>query len=266
MHCFILAYIEPPNDLPNWLVALVFATPLTVGLAIYFYKTRHAKTWRNGVFPISVKPTEDNMLEAYLALAARLMQVDYAANREKIQYINTYFAKYFQFAHYNFGDSLAFSMRHPIKIESVLEWIKLHQKEQKERINLLYFLTGLTWIKRNPTKNEIAFLTVICDQLEVPTSELERLLKIYEYYQANKKEETKSEKSSRNKVQEYYGLLGVEQSASLEEIKLAYKKLVKLHHPDRFNNESEYQQKLAHDKFIAIQEAYDYLQKNSDLN
>lgn len=259
MYAFILAYIEPPNDLPNWLVALVFATPLTIGLIIYFYKTRHAKLWKKGIFPISIKPTEDNMLEAYLALAARLMQVDYVANREKIQYINGYFGKYFQFAHYNFGDSLAFSMRHPIQIESVLEWIKLHQKEQKERINLLYFLTGLTWIKRNPTKNELAFLTVICDQLEVPTMELERLLKIYEHYKTGKKAEKTI--TSKNKEEEFLGLLGLTKNPSIEEVKQAYKKLVKLHHPDRFSNESPHQQKLAHDKFIAIQEAYEYLQQ-----
>lgn len=261
MHRFILAYIEPPSDLPTWLVALLFVTPLTVGLIIYFNKTRHAKTWRNGVFPISIKPTEDNMLEAYLALAARLMLVDYASNREKIQYINGYFSKYFRFAHYNFGDSLVFSIRHPIQIESVLKWIKLHQKEEKERINLLYFLTGLTWIKSKPTQNEIAFLTVICDQLDVSTIELERLFKIYEHYHNNQKEE--KQQTHRNKRQEYLGLLGLTHEANYEEIKQAYKKLVKLHHPDRFNNESEFQQKLAHDKFIAIQEAYDFLQKKA---
>ena len=46
-------------------------------------------------------------------------------------------------------------------------------------------------------------------------------------------------------------------SASIDEIKKSYRSLVKQHHPDVFANASEAQQKMAEEKFLKIQEAYE---------
>lgn len=50
---------------------------------------------------------------------------------------------------------------------------------------------------------------------------------------------------------DYYKILGVDKTASSEEIKEAYYRLAKLHHPDRNNNDEK---SLA--KFTLINEAY----------
>jgi DnaJ-class molecular chaperone len=44
-----------------------------------------------------------------------------------------------------------------------------------------------------------------------------------------------------------------------EDIKQAYRKLAKMHHPDRYANQSKSEQKMAHERFIEIKAAYDYL-------
>ncbi|HOV27078.1 MAG TPA: DnaJ domain-containing protein [Pseudobacteroides sp.] len=55
-------------------------------------------------------------------------------------------------------------------------------------------------------------------------------------------------------MKNYYEILGVQRSATLEEIKKVYKKLAKKYHPDLNQGNKEAEQ-----KFIEIKEAYDTL-------
>ena len=58
-----------------------------------------------------------------------------------------------------------------------------------------------------------------------------------------------------------YEVLGVKPGASQDEIKSAYRKLIKQYHPDKFIDNPL--KNLAEDKMIEINEAYDSLTKNS---
>jgi len=58
-----------------------------------------------------------------------------------------------------------------------------------------------------------------------------------------------------------YKILGVEKGASKEDIKAAYKKLAAQYHPDKVQHLGKDFQEMAHEKFIAIQKAYDMLMK-----
>ena len=59
-------------------------------------------------------------------------------------------------------------------------------------------------------------------------------------------------------MKNYFEILGVPEVASKDEIKQAYKDLVKVWHPDRFSGDSRLQQK-AQEKLKVINEAYDAL-------
>lgn len=61
-----------------------------------------------------------------------------------------------------------------------------------------------------------------------------------------------------------YEVLGVKEGASQDEIKQAYRELVKKYHPDRYVDNPL--RDLAEDKLREINEAYDYLMKNSSNN
>lgn len=58
-----------------------------------------------------------------------------------------------------------------------------------------------------------------------------------------------------------YEVLGIKEGASEEEIKKAYRELVKKYHPDQYQDNPL--SKLAEEKLREVNEAYDYLMKNS---
>jgi uncharacterized membrane protein YkvA (DUF1232 family) len=54
-----------------------------------------------------------------------------------------------------------------------------------------------------------------------------------------------------------YTVLGIQPGATKEEIKRAYTRLAIQYHPDKVQHLGEEFRKLAHEKFVAIQKAYD---------
>lgn len=55
-------------------------------------------------------------------------------------------------------------------------------------------------------------------------------------------------------LKDYYGILGIEPSATIQEIKKAYRKLAQQHHPDKNNNDP-----YAAAQFAEVKEAYEVL-------
>ena len=55
-------------------------------------------------------------------------------------------------------------------------------------------------------------------------------------------------------IEDPYKVLGLEQNASLDDVKKAYRKMAKLYHPDLHPNDPD-----IHDKMNAVNEAYDML-------
>lgn len=254
-----LLNFEPVAELPNWLVILLFGVPFVGGLTLYIYKTRHARSWRKGIFPPTLKPTEDNYLEAYLALGAKLMLINYQESKEKIQFINHYFNRYFTKANYNFGDSLLFSLKYPIRTQTITDWMKGHLQEEGARSQIIYFLTGLALINGKVTSSELAFLKQINQDLGLNPENLTEIIAIYAAYSRHREETTQKKPSTREAKNYAYDILGVKKDATPEEIKKAYRRLVKIHHPDNFATGTESQQKMAAEKFVEIQNAYESL-------
>lgn len=62
-----------------------------------------------------------------------------------------------------------------------------------------------------------------------------------------------------------YKILEIERTASISEIKKAYREMVKKYHPDKLQHMDEVYRKGAEDKFRKVQEAYEQLQKERDF-
>ena len=66
-------------------------------------------------------------------------------------------------------------------------------------------------------------------------------------------------------VSSYYKVLGIDESASNDEVKKAYRKMAIKHHPDKFSQLGEEQQKAAKNKFQKIEEAYEHIKKERSI-
>lgn len=235
----------------------VFA-PLLYLIYVGIKRNYHGARWEEGIFNNHLPFERDNILEAYICLAARMIQRDRKDAAKKIQYMNQYFSKRFPGSNYNFGESLSFSFKHPIKVYTVTNWINRHLRKKEYKIQILYFLAGISMVDGEFNKGELKLLQGIAQLLKLSNKDFDSVVNMYHSYE-QKSEKTHSTTSKKSIREICCKILGVSVNASQEEIKTAYRNMAKLHHPDRFHNESKEQQEIAEEKFIKIKKAYEAL-------
>jgi DnaJ like chaperone protein len=223
--------------------------------------------WADGLFPEGYVYSRDTLMEAYLRLAAMMMRHDKEDFSQKIGFVHSYFRKHFPEEVIDFKEILNAAYRHPVKLNSAAKWLKKHLSSA-ERIQVLYFLAGLSVVDGDFNPKEKVVIIELSNLLTISRKDLDSILNMYASYEwknrqkeQSKRAKTYSKSQSERKIEEYSRILGVSAQAGIVEIKKAYRSLVKLHHPDRFANKSKAQQKLANDRFLVVQEAYEYLEK-----
>jgi DnaJ-domain-containing protein 1 len=100
------------------------------------------------------------------------------------------------------------------------------------------------------------------DILEISPKEFDSMFAMYNQKRERTKSKSKPRSESLRKSMHQLAcqVLGVSEQADMNEIKKAYRTLVKQHHPDRFASESEAEQNIANERFLEIQKAYETLE------
>lgn len=267
-------YSRQPDSNMNLIIALFFFGPIVLAFAYYIYISRYDNQWENGIFPENLKYSRDNLMEAYICLAALMIQRHKEDSGKKLIYMNTYFQRYFKNETYNFSESILFSYRHPIKPKTVAKWINKHINETAKRHQIIYFLAGVASVDGQFTERELALLKEINLLIGLELKDFELVIAQYKFTRTDKDDSTSSSNSRSSNSSSYssgssssyrvelaFKVLGLQESAPLSEIKKAYRKLAMQHHPDKFMNESKDQQELAHERFQKILDAYELLEK-----
>lgn len=223
------------------------------------------RAWHEGLFENEGQYSNENipydpLLEAYISLGALMVRNDTSSYGEKILYLNSYFSKNFPRSHYDFGRSFTESLKNPVRPQVVSKWLRRKLPSRTQRIQVMYFLAGLSTVDGAMNKGEVELLREMNLLLELSSQDFESIIAMY----TQKKERNQSQESSKpsfSALQIACKIIGVSEQASIIEIKKAYRNLVKLHHPDRFATESIEQQELAAERFIEVQKAYEILER-----
>lgn len=116
------------------------------------------------------------------------------------------------------------------------------------RLQLLHFLFGISAADGHVHVKEIETIKIISNYLSISYSDFESIKAMFV-----------SDKVSA------YKILEIDPKATNEEIKKAYRKMVKKYHPDKVLHLGEEHQKGAQEKFRQVQEAYEQLQKERGI-
>lgn len=255
------------EETPVWAAILAFFIPILILVFVLLYQRRRygLKKVENGVFKKNLPLTRDNLFEAYLCLAVLMIQKETADAGKKHIYIKKYFLSYFPENYYNFSETiLEYYKSEPIQVDSVALWINNFVKDYGKKTHILYFLAGISMVDGEIVPAEMALLREMALLLNVAEEDLESILNTYSYYGFKKKRTSSSRSKSvdTSMLTSAFKILSLDNGATIAQVKASYRKMAKLHHPDTFSNENAVQQKIAHERFVKINEAYEYVLKS----
>ena len=214
---------------------------------------------------------QNNLFEVYLSLGIVMIRCEKRRLLDKRRHLQDYVAEHFPNNKVQFGKSYRISYDMPsIKIKSACKWINKHIPDEGYKSQILYFLAGVAFVDGKIIHKEEVLLQKIALYLKLDKKHLDAVIEAHkekfrrqfeqEERTKRKAEEKRQKNSSNYKRKRMAKILEVSEKATFEEIKKAYRKLVKLHHPDRFQNNGPEQIKLAQERFIEIQHAYEYFE------
>lgn len=137
-----------------------------------------------------------------------------------------------------------------------------------EKIQLLHFLIGIVTADGVLTKAEDKIILEIARAIRIPVPSLRGIYNMFSFIteeelnnRKKRNEEKKTIHKSSSKLKRSLEILGLMESATVKQIKKAYRKSVLTHHPDRLIHLGEEHKKSAESKFLAISEAYEYIKE-----
>ena len=194
--------------------------------------------------------TNSDVATMLIALSAAVMRADGKVLKVELDYVKTFFSQQFgpQFSVTHLQTLKQFVNGGDIPLEQICADIKM-RTQVEVRIQLLHYLFGIARADGHVSDIEIQIVQRIGNLLDIPATDFESVKNMF----------------YRN-VNSDYAVLGIESTATEEEIKKAYRQMAVRYHPDKVVQMGEEYQKGAKEKFQKIQEAYENIKKQRGMN
>ena len=151
-----------------------------------------------------------------------------------------------------------------IKIDQVCAQIKVNT-DYSTRYHMVDFLFGIGGADGEFHQSEINMLRLIAQYLGISTSDYTSIFERHVGYQDASSYGEQQQRSSSSGRSTYtkdpYRVLGIDSSASDDEVRKAYRRMAMKYHPDRTASMSESMQRNAAEQMKEINQAYDEIKR-----
>lgn len=221
------AFFGPVGGLVGFLVGAAFD-----GKTVETFRQQDGRT-TTGDFAMSL-----------LVLVAAVMKADGKVMKSELDYVKAYLVS-------NFGRGAAGEgtimlkdlLKREIDVEGVCSQIK-GRMDYSSRLQMLHLLHGVANADGSIPRSERDILEKIASYLGITSKDSESIYSMF--VQSN---------------EAAYKILEINQDASIEEIKKAYRDMAKKYHPDKVAYLGEDFRKSANEKFAKVNEAYEKIKK-----
>ena len=183
-----------------------------------------------------------------LVLSAAVMKADGNVKRSELDYVKRFFLQ-------NFGQERAESYIKMLReiLEKEYNLYEVSQQvgrymDYSSRLQLLHYLFGIADADGRVSSEELAVINTISDYMGITNSDFQSVKAMFI-------KETDSA----------YKILGIDSSATDEEVKKAYREMAKKNHPDLVSNLGEEVRQAAEKKFQEVNAAYEAIKKQRGI-
>ena len=183
-----------------------------------------------------------------LVLSAAVMKADGNVKRSELDYVKRFFLQ-------NFGQERAESYIKMLReiLEKEYNLYEVSQQvgrymDYSSRLQLLHYLFGIADADGRVSPEELSVINTISDYMGITNSDFQSVKAMFI-------KETDSA----------YKILGIDSSATDEEVKKAYREMAKKNHPDLVSNLGEEVRQAAEKKFQEVNAAYEAIKKQRGI-
>tara|TARA_B100001287_G_scaffold243068_1_gene218885 strand:- start:1220 stop:1921 length:702 start_codon:yes stop_codon:yes gene_type:complete len=180
-----------------------------------------------------------------LILASLVIKADGKVRKEELNYVKDFFTRTFgQVKSKKYYE--IFNTLNKQSLSSKLRAICLQLTQSinhASRLQIIHFLFGVASSDNEIHQTEINVINKIATYLNVSSQDFQSISAMFV--------------KGGSAIDTYYKILEVDKNSSTDEIKKSYRKLVMKYHPDKLQGVSEDIVKLANEKFLSIQQAYE---------
>ena len=202
-------------------------------------------------------------------LAAYLIRLDRKVNEVELKFVGNYFAR-INDGKTNQGKMASNFVRYLLKKKVEYDEICITIKKYvtiPAKIQLVHFLCELSRSDHEFHAYEHKYIQVVGFKIGLRKQEISSILQIYLKIESKRRGRKKVTKAyiSQRKLRSACEILGIRISYTKEELKKAYRKLARLHHPDKVSYLVDSHVEKARERFDEIADAYRYLKNVSEM-